>query len=136
MLVQNISYVLLHRLIFALPCRTDCPFPRVSYCSRNRNTPRFSTIVLQTGQPMEQLSLVPNLNLRRLIKDLLNEGGEGLYVHHADVDDGDGEMQSEGEEGGEEQQSDGDQNRKYRFALVTEHILVLKVSCGICVTTS
>lgn len=72
----------------------------------------------QTGQHMEQLSLVPNLNLRRLIKDLLNEGGEGLYVH---------EMDGDGTREGEDGVGCNEEGHEYRFALVTEHILVLKV---------
>ena len=77
---------------------------------------------------MEQLSLVPNLNLRRLIKDLLNEGGEGLYAQELD-----GEMRemgarssSEGELQGGQHEGD-EEGSEYRFALVEEHILVLKV---------
>lgn len=89
---------------------------------------------------MEQLSLVPNLNLRRLIKDLLTEGGEGLYLHHADSDgdgDGDGDGVSGGDESGQAAREQGgggarrergrQEDREYRFALVAEQILVLKV---------
>ncbi|CAN0400253.1 unnamed protein product [Pylaiella littoralis] len=86
----------------------------------------------KTGQPMEQLSLVPNLNLRRLIKDLLVEGGEGLYLHHADSDS-DGRDEDPREVPGERGQAEGrrwerykEENREYRFALVAEQILVLK----------
>lgn len=82
---------------------------------------------------MEQLSLVPNLNLRRLIKDLLVEGGEGLYLHHADSDS-DGRDEDPREVPGERGQAEGrrwerykEENREYRFALVAEQILVLKV---------
>lgn len=85
---------------------------------------------------MEQLSLVPNLNLRRLIKDLLTEGGEGLYLHRADSDaedDGDGSgsgdarrRQGGGGEGGRREKG-REEDREYRFALVAEQILVLKV---------
>lgn len=89
--------------------------------------------LLQTGQPMEQLSLVPNLNLRRLIKDLLAEGGEGLYLHRADSDS-DGDDQDSREVAGEQGEAEGrrrergrEENRDYRFALVAEQILVLKV---------
>lgn len=90
----------------------------------------------QTGQPMEQLSLVPNLNLRRLIKDLLTEGGEGLYLHRADSDsdcDGDGvrggdeSRQAPREQGGARRERGREEEREYRFALVAEQILVLKV---------
>lgn len=102
--------------------------------------------VVQTGQPMEQLSLVPNLNLRRLIKDLLTEGGEGLYLHRADSDsegDGDGAgvsggegsgqvARAQGKEGGGARRERGrEEDREYRFALVAEQILVLKVRCGV-----
>lgn len=80
-----------------------------------------SLAFVQTGQPMVQLSLVPNLNLRRLIKDLLHEGGEGLYVHQVDTDDEDGQRHSRGREG----HADG--RRDYKFALVAEQILVFKV---------
>ncbi|CAM9681330.1 unnamed protein product [Phaeothamnion confervicola] len=52
---------------------------------------------------MDHLFLVPNHNLKRLIKDLITEGGEGLYVRE------------EGEEYG-----------RYRFALVTEQVLILR----------
>lgn len=91
---------------------------------------------------MEQLSLVPNLNLRRLIKDLLTEGGEGLYLHHADSDsdgdgDGDGDGVSRGDKSGQAAREQGggaarrergrEEDREYRFALVAEQILVLKV---------
>lgn len=75
---------------------------------------------------MEQLSLVPNLNLRRLIKDLLNEGGEGLYVHQVDSDGTEGTDDGKHERGHVERRS-GDDERNYRFALVAEQILVLKV---------
>lgn len=71
---------------------------------------------------MEQLSLVPNLNLRRLIKDLLNEGGEGLYVHEMD-----GDVSGDGTREGEDGVGRNEERQEYRFALVTEHILVLKV---------
>lgn len=70
---------------------------------------------------MGQLSLVPNLNLGRLIKDLLNEGGEGLYLHRVTGDD----AHSDGGEEGRARGRDG--SGAYRFALVTEQILVLKV---------
>lgn len=76
---------------------------------------------------MVQLSLVPNLNLRRLIKDLLNEGGEGLYVHHVDEDDS-----SEPEQAGGRESANTEEVRDYRFALVAEHILVLKVCTAVC----
>lgn len=83
---------------------------------------------------MEHLSLVSNLNLRRLIKDLLSEGGEGLYVHHH-LDGEGSEVGDEREEGGEREQRDA--SRDYRFALVAEQILVLKVcrrenACKLC----
>eukprot|EP00752_Nemacystus_decipiens_P007718 g6901.t1 len=93
----------------------------------------------KTGQPMEQLSLVPNLNLRRLIKDLLAEGGEGLYLHRADSDsDGDGDDNGGGGDdgsgqtareqggGGARRERGREEDREYRFALVAEQILVLK----------
>ncbi|CAM9205658.1 unnamed protein product [Ectocarpus sp. 8 AP-2014] len=84
----------------------------------------------KTGQPMEQLSLVPNLNLRRLIKDLLAEGGEGLYVYRVDSDeedDGPGRSsRAQGGGGRRERGREKEGNREYRFALVTEQILVLK----------
>lgn len=94
---------------------------------------------------MEHLSLVPNLNLRRLIKDLLNEGGEGLYVQNVDVDDhgpegghrkkrggsrrSSGEGRAEGDDSGATgtDSSGHYTGREYKFALVAEHILVLKV---------
>lgn len=82
---------------------------------------------------MEQLSLVPNLNLRRLIKDLLNEGGEGLYVQHVNVDGTDGEREKKlggggrGREGDSRSGQDTQEEREYRYALVAEQILVLKV---------
>lgn len=95
---------------------------------------------------MEQLSLVPNLNLRRLIKDLLTEGGEGLYLHRADNSDSDGDGDGAGVSGGDgsrqvaRDQGQGgggarrergrEEDREYRFALVAEQILVLKVRCG------
>eukprot|EP00903_Cladosiphon_okamuranus_P019148 g17614.t2 len=93
----------------------------------------------KTGQPMERLSLVPNLNLRRLIKDLLAEGGEGLYLQRADSDSSDGDRDG-GSRGGEpgqvaleqggvvdtKQERGREQDREYRFALVAEQILVLK----------
>lgn len=75
---------------------------------------------------MEQLCLVPNLNLRRLIKDLLSEGGEGLYVFRSDGDESDTEEQA-GDGGREFDGRRGERPRGYRFALVAEHILVLKV---------
>lgn len=100
----------------------------------------FAVSLCQTGQPMEQLSLVPNLNLRRLIKDLLTEGGEGLYLHRADSDsDGvdDETGVSRGDEtgraareqggGGARRERGREEDREYRFALVAEQILVLKV---------
>ncbi|CAN0183455.1 unnamed protein product, partial [Laminaria digitata] len=71
---------------------------------------------------MGQLSLVPNLNLGRLIKDLLNEGGEGLYLHRVTVDD----AHSDGGEQGRGRARGRDGSGEYRFALVTEQILVLK----------
>ncbi|CAN0290841.1 unnamed protein product, partial [Discosporangium mesarthrocarpum] len=44
----------------------------------------------KTGQPMDHRFVVANHNLKRLIKDLLLEKGEGLYVHEgAETDDGD-----------------------------------------------
>lgn len=72
---------------------------------------------------MDQLSLVPNLNLRRLIKDLLNEGGEGLYLQHLGSDDMDDTKQGRGS--GEKPIGE---KRDYCFALVAEQILVLKVN--------
>lgn len=84
---------------------------------------------------MEQLSLVPNLNLRRLIKDLLTEGGEGLYVHRMDSDDGKGDdpggpSREPGRAGARRDRGrEREEKREYRFALVAEQILVLKV-CG------
>jgi len=33
----------------------------------------------KTGQPLEHLALLPNLNLKRLIRDMVKEGGVGLY---------------------------------------------------------
>lgn len=78
---------------------------------------------LQTGQPMGQLSLVPNLNLGRLIKDLLNEGGEGLYLHRVSGDDAIPQCVEQGRGRARGRDGSGD----YRFALVTEQILVLKV---------
>lgn len=91
---------------------------------------------------MEHLSLVPNLNLRRLINDLLNEGGEGLYIQTLDAadgsmaDEGGGRKKKTGRGSGREGWRSGDsshafgnngQQAEYRFALVTEHILVVKV---------
>eukprot|EP00904_Undaria_pinnatifida_P004994 jgi/Undpi1/1624/HiC_scaffold_11.g05014.m1 len=79
-----------------------------------------------TGQPMGQLSLVPNLNLGRLIKDLLNEGGEGLYLRRANGDSNDDDSDG-GERGGGRARPRGREGSgEYRFALVTEQILVLK----------
>lgn len=94
---------------------------------------------------MEHLSLVPNLNLRRLIKDLLNEGGEGLYVQNVDADGNGaegghkkkrgGSRRTSGEGRGERDDSGATgtdssghyTGREYKYALVAEHILVLKV---------
>lgn len=81
---------------------------------------------------MEHLSLVQNLNLGRLIEDLLAEGGEGLYLPRADSDsDGDDEDSREGtgEQGGAggRRERGREENREYRFALVREQIVVLKV---------
>lgn len=82
---------------------------------------------------MGQLSLVPNLNLGRLIKDLLNEGGEGLYLHRVTAEDAHAEEQGRGRARGR------DGSGEYRFALVTEQILVLKVRitavCSRCPST-
>ena len=72
---------------------------------------------------MGQLSLVPNLNLGRLIKDLLNEGGEGLYLHRVTGDDAHPLSVEQGRGRARGRDGSGD----YRFALVTEQILVLKV---------
>ncbi|KAG5187994.1 WD repeat, SAM and U-box domain-containing 1 [Tribonema minus] len=60
----------------------------------------------KAGQPMDHLFLVPNHNLKRLIKDLIYEGGEGLYVKEEGADCG--------------------PDAPYRFALVPEHVLILK----------
>lgn len=102
------------------------------------NCSLFPLRLPQTGQPMEQLSLVPNLNLRRLIKDLLAEGGEGLYLHRADSDSDGDEPDSrklareQGEAEGRRRERGREENRDYRFALVAEQILVLKVRPPIC----
>ncbi|CBJ26008.1 armadillo/beta-catenin repeat family protein / U-box domain-containing protein [Ectocarpus siliculosus] len=88
----------------------------------------------KTGEPIERLLLVPNLNLRRLIKDFLIEGGEELYVggrdgDGGDQDDGSGEVDRDEGDGGEsgwEERSGTGEHRECRFALVTEQILVLK----------
>ena len=34
-----------------------------------------------TGEALEHKNLVPNLNLRRIIQDMIAEGGAGLYTH-------------------------------------------------------
>ncbi len=66
----------------------------------------------KTGQPLESKSLFPNHNLRRLMKDLINEGGEGLYIH---------------DESGQENSKDALPDEcPYRFALVSQQVLVLK----------
>ncbi len=66
----------------------------------------------KTGQPLESKALFPNHNLRRLMKDLINEGGEGLYIH------------DESESG---DATDGlPDDFHYRFALVPQQVLVLK----------
>ncbi|CAB1117058.1 unnamed protein product [Ectocarpus sp. CCAP 1310/34] len=82
----------------------------------------------------EHLLLVPNLNLRRLIKDFLIEGGEELYVGGRDGgvddnDDGSGEADRDQGDGGEirrEERPGTGEHRECRFARVTEQILVLK----------
>ena len=80
---------------------------------------------------MGQLSLVPNLNLGRLIKDLLNEGGEGLYLRRANGDSNDDDSDG-GERGGGRARPRGREGSgEYRFALVTEQILVLKVGLAV-----
>ncbi len=66
----------------------------------------------KTGQPLESRVLIPNHNLKRLIKDLINEGGEGLYIR-----DGNGAESSNGD-------LEGD--CPYRFALVPQQVLILK----------
>lgn len=81
---------------------------------------------------MEHLSLVPNLNLRRLIKDLLSEGGEGLYIQSFDAADGtaDGRKKKKPGRGSVDSSSSSSGHQaEYRFALVPEHIAILKV-CG------
>mmetsp|Transcript_14072 Transcript_14072/g.20798 ORF Transcript_14072/g.20798 Transcript_14072/m.20798 type:complete len:478 (+) Transcript_14072:189-1622(+) len=60
----------------------------------------------RTGQLMDHLILVPNHNLKRLIKDLISEGGEGLYYKEEGIDYG--------------------PDAPYRHALVPEHVLILK----------
>ncbi|CAM9453747.1 unnamed protein product [Chrysoparadoxa australica] len=67
---------------------------------------RNHTTSPKTGEFMDHLMLVPNLNLKRLIKDLIEEGGEGLYMKEEDGEDG--------------------PDTPYRFALVAEHVLILK----------
>lgn len=94
-----------------------------------------SLFLYQTSEPIEHLLLVPNLNLRRLIKDFLIEGGKELYVggrggDGGDQDDGSGEADRDQRDGGGSRQEEGSgrgEHREYRFALVTEQILVLKV---------
>ncbi len=44
-----------------------------------KNTSEGKTKSPRTGEPMG-LQLLPNLNLRKLIQDLLLEGGAGLYI--------------------------------------------------------
>ncbi|CAN0064908.1 unnamed protein product [Ectocarpus sp. 4 AP-2014] len=88
----------------------------------------------KTSEPIEHLLLVPNLNLRRLIRDFLIEGGEELYVGGRDSgvddeDDGSGEADRDKGDGGEirrEERPGTGEHRECRFALVTEQILVLK----------
>jgi U-box domain len=60
----------------------------------------------KAGQPMDHLFLVANHNLKRLIRDLIVEGGEALYVKEEGLPDG--------------------PDAPYRFALVPEHVLILK----------
>lgn len=95
----------------------------------------LSLSLYQTSEPIEHLLLVPNLNLRRLIKDFLIEGGEELYVGGRDgdgddKDDGSGEADRDQGDGGEIRREEGlgtGEHRECLFALVTEQILVLKV---------
>lgn len=35
----------------------------------------------KTGQPLEHLHLIPNHNLKRLLSDMIKEGGKALYCH-------------------------------------------------------
>lgn len=35
----------------------------------------------RTGEPLENRSLIPNINLKRVIQDMIAEGGAGLYTH-------------------------------------------------------
>lgn len=37
----------------------------------------------RTGQPLEHLHLIPNHNLKRLLKDMISEGGESLYYRES-----------------------------------------------------
>ncbi|CAM9699156.1 unnamed protein product [Choristocarpus tenellus] len=81
----------------------------------------------KTGQPMDHLFVVPNHNLKRLIKDLIAEKGEGLYVHDATEEDDKEEDNDELENREDGGRAGGRRGEgRYRFALVTEHILVLK----------
>ncbi len=69
----------------------------------------------KTGQPLESRSLFPNHNLKRLIKDLINEGGEGLYIRGDESGHGDTIVDN-----------DVSDDFPYRFALVPQQVLVLK----------
>ena len=60
----------------------------------------------KAGGPMDHLFLVPNHNLKRLIRDLIMEGGEALYIKEEDAEDA--------------------SDNRFRFALVPEHVLILK----------
>ncbi len=67
----------------------------------------------KTGQPLESISLFPNHNLKRLIKDLINEGGTGLYLRD---ESGHGDIAND----------DVSDDFPCRFALVPQQVLVLK----------
>ena len=43
------------------------------WMSTKDNSPR-------TGEPLENKTLIPNLNLRKIIQDMIAEGGTGLYT--------------------------------------------------------
>lgn len=66
----------------------------------------------RTGQPLEHRRILPNHNLKRLIKDLITEGGTALYQI---------------EDNAEMAEAEGDgSNCPYRYALVPETVLILK----------
>mmetsp|Transcript_37104 Transcript_37104/g.67200 ORF Transcript_37104/g.67200 Transcript_37104/m.67200 type:complete len:475 (+) Transcript_37104:117-1541(+) len=97
---------------------------------------RNHTTSPKTGQEMASV-LIPNHNLKRLLEDMIREGGEGLYLpNDSDTED---EMENsalaaaepaEAKDGVEGQkkkkEKKGEAKGKYRFALVQEYMLELK----------